>query len=418
MNNKSDAKRPRRLRRIVIDESVPFHDERTRFLEHMLNGGWSKHTVRMYELRLAEFASLVDIMTPGGVTGAQIELAADDWQKTPSVYCGLKSRSGCQRVFFIRAASRWLQFLGRLREREPAPYSSVISAFESYLGNERGLSPLSIATMTKRVRPFLMWLDDLSRNLAEVTISDVEAYLASERPRKWSRVTVSICVVCLRSFFRYAEKANLCARNIAVGIDAPRLYSQSTLPKGPSWAQVRRLIASIGTSNHADIRDRAIIILFAVYGFRLGEVQALRLEDIDWQRERIIVKRRKQYCVQLYPLVREVGDAILLYLQKVRPKTTRRELFISQTVPFEPLTTGAITSVVERRLRSLGEKLPHYGPHSLRHACATHLMAEGLSLKEIGDHLGHRDPRATQVYAKVDLKGLREVARLDLGGLI
>ncbi len=319
---------------------------------------------------------------------------------------------------FIRASKRWLLFLGGLREREPGPYATVISDFENFLDQERGLSPRSIQTISSRVSQFLMWLDRLQSKLSSVSIRDVEAYLASERPRTWSRVTVSICVQCLRSFFRYAAKANLCARNIADAIDSPRLYSQTSLPKGPSWTQVRRLIASIGRDNPWDIRDRAIIILLAVYGFRVGEVCNLRVKSLNWEREQIVIKRGKQYCEQLYPLVREVGDAILLYLQKVRRITTRRELFLSHTVPFGPLTTNGIKSIVQKRMRALGEDLPHFGPHSLRHACATHLLSEGLSLKEIGDHLGHRDPRSTQVYAKVDLNGLREVARLDLGGLI
>jgi site-specific recombinase XerD len=74
--------------------------------------------------------------------------------------------------------------------------------------------------------------------------------------------------------------------------------------------------------------------------------------------------------------------------------------------------------IVALRLRRLGVELPHHGPHALRHACATHLLAEGLSLKEIGDHLGHSDPDATRIYAKVDIAGLRQVANMDLGGLL
>jgi site-specific recombinase XerD len=58
------------------------------------------------------------------------------------------------------------------------------------------------------------------------------------------------------------------------------------------------------------------------------------------------------------------------------------------------------------------------GPHVLRHACATYLLNSGLSLKAVGDHLGHRSLTATQVYAKVDLAGLRTVAAFDLGGLL
>jgi site-specific recombinase XerD len=66
----------------------------------------------------------------------------------------------------------------------------------------------------------------------------------------------------------------------------------------------------------------------------------------------------------------------------------------------------------------LGIQTAHYGPHSLRHACAAHLVEAGLSLKEIGDHLGHRSAYATRTYAKIDLIGLQEVAAFDLGGLL
>jgi site-specific recombinase XerD len=74
--------------------------------------------------------------------------------------------------------------------------------------------------------------------------------------------------------------------------------------------------------------------------------------------------------------------------------------------------------VVSDRLRPLKLSVRHQGPHSLRHACATRLLAQGLSLKEIGDHLGHQNPKSTSVYAKVDLVGLREVAEFSLGGLL
>ena len=75
-------------------------------------------------------------------------------------------------------------------------------------------------------------------------------------------------------------------------------------------------------------------------------------------------------------------------------------------------------AVVSRQLRNRALSIKHHGPHSLRHACATRLINQGLSLKEIGDHLGHRDVEATRIYAKVDLVRLREVANFDLGGLL
>ena len=82
------------------------------------------------------------------------------------------------------------------------------------------------------------------------------------------------------------------------------------------------------------------------------------------------------------------------------------------------MTPCSLWGVVSERLRSLHVSLPHYGPHALRHACATRLLAAGLSLKEIGDQLGHAHPNSTRVYAKVDLAGLRQVADFDMGGVL
>ena len=73
--------------------------------------------------------------------------------------------------------------------------------------------------------------------------------------------------------------------------------------------------------------------------------------------------------------------------------------------------------MVAARLKSLNVQCAHRGPHSLRHACAARLVAQGLNLKEIGDHLGHRSTADKRIYAKVDLRGLREVAAFDLGEL-
>ena len=85
--------------------------------------------------------------------------------------------------------------------------------------------------------------------------------------------------------------------------------------------------------------------------------------------------------------------------------------------PHSPLSRSGLYDMVAARLRSLDAQCAHYGPHSLRHACAARLVARGLSLKEVGDHLGHRCTSATRVYAKVNLAGLREVATFDLGEL-
>jgi integrase/recombinase XerD len=87
--------------------------------------------------------------------------------------------------------------------------------------------------------------------------------------------------------------------------------------------------------------------------------------------------------------------------------------------PREPVTGGCIHGIIKGRIERLGINFPaHCGPHALRHACACHLLAKGLTLKEIGDHLGHKSMKSTRIYTMVDLIGLREVASFDLGGVL
>ena len=81
------------------------------------------------------------------------------------------------------------------------------------------------------------------------------------------------------------------------------------------------------------------------------------------------------------------------------------------------MAPNSLYDIVNRRFVEFGIQAAHRGPHALRHACATRLLADGLTLKEIGDHLGHRTTAATRTYAKVDMVSLREVGAFDLGDL-
>jgi integrase/recombinase XerD len=155
-------------------------------------------------------------------------------------------------------------------------------------------------------------------------------------------------------------------------------------------------------------------MLLIVYGLRSLELRRLRLEDVDWEQELIRVTRFKSRCVQVYPLSDSLGEALLRYLKEARPLTQYREVFLTRRAPIQPLSSSGLVNLVARRMQRLGILPKHPGPHSLRHACATHLLTQGLSIKEIGDHLGHRDPDSTLTYAKVDLAALRRVADFNL----
>ena len=300
----------------------------------------------------------------------------------------------------------------------PAPVDhckSWLAEFDDYMRNDRGLSAATRRGRRSVITRFLGKMVAAGDSPAVLTIRDVDAFLQSLGEQGGhSRASLQMVAGCLRAFCRYGATRGWCRNGLAEAIKSPRVYSLDSLPTGPSWEDVKRLLALNEGNKPADIRARAILMLLAIYGLRAGEVRQLRLDDFDWQRELLSVSCSKTRRTRIFPLSRPVGDAVLLYIEQVRPRTDHREVFLTRSG--RPLKD--IYMIVSPRLRQLGVTIPHHGPHALRHACATHLLAEGFSLKQIGDQLGHQNPDATRVYAKVDISGLRKVADLDLGGLL
>jgi integrase/recombinase XerD len=394
---------------------APLANERESYLAHRAKDGTSLATLRRIARELLVIVREMDLRPPT-ISVASIESAAEHWSKHQK----RRGRAGTlrwSRSLFVQVAQDWLRFLGRRQEPEVnvVCYAAMMQDFTRFLRAERGLSTATIRNYKWYVDKFLGWLNSLGRALATTSVLDVDAFIAQHH--NWCRVTSACCAKALRSFFRHAERRGWCAGSIASAIESPRIFKQEALPTGPDWHSVRALIAHTDSECPRDVRDRAILLLFATYGFRSSEVARLRLDDVDWERERIRVHRSKGRHDQEYPLIHTIGAAIVRYLKEVRPSTSQREVFLTLRAPFRPLSTGTMYRVVSSRIARLGIKSLHQGPHSLRHACAGHLVDEGFSLKEIGDHLGHRSAFSTRIYAKVDLAGLREVASFDLGEL-
>jgi len=397
----------------------PAAEERQRFLIHRANQGAARSTLLGTAKDLLIIAKNIDVTSGKAIGRHDLEVAATNWARHQQ----RKHRSHGprrSRELFLQLGASWLRFLRRLQEAPPAPSpcADLIQDFVLYMREECGLSEATIRGRCWHIEQLLAWLMSQNRCLTEISIRDIDAFLSWKGGQDWGRVSVATSVKALRSFFRHAEMQGWCAGGIAAGISGPRLFKQEALPIGPAWADVQRLFTNSSGDQPRDIRDQAILMLFAVYGFRSAEVAGLRLEHVNWEREIIAITRPKQRRDQEYPLLQSVGEAIIRYLQRVRPRCSRREIFLTLKAPRRPLSQGALYHLVSSRFRALHIENLHRGPHSLRHACAGHLVAEGFSLKEVGDHLGHRSAFATRTYAKVDLAGLREVGNFDLGGLL
>lgn len=398
-------------------QDAPFAAERVAYLAACADSGAAHATLVRVARELLVIVRQLDFTGNHRIGQTAIEVAAERWARQQ--YRRHRSRTlYWSRLTFCQTAVAWLRFLDRLDSPAAAapPFATLVTHFVTDL-RERGLSRTTITNYQWHLQRFLSDFSARRCPFSHVRVEDVDGFLARQGAH-WCRVSLASSGKALRAFFRYAEGQDWCRPGIAAAIETPRVFRDESLPAGPAWDEVARLIRATDTPARRDIRDRAILLLLAVYGLRSGEVARLRLEDLDWTHEHMTVTRTKCHHLQRYPLTGTVGDAIVRYLQEVRPRCSRREVFLTLKAPLRPLSPGGLYHVTRSRFDALNIPTPHRGPHALRHACACHLLAEGLSLDAIGNHLGHRDLSSTRHYAKVDLTGLREVARFDVGGLL
>jgi site-specific recombinase XerD len=318
----------------------------------------------------------------------------------------------------IDIARPWLRFLGWWRAPvAECRFQDQLDRYVAWMCDERGFSPATVEQWQSKVRDFLQWYQRTGWSLQALRPEDIDLYFVSEGAKRWSRVSASNVAGALRVFLRYAATRGECGVHLADTIRGPRVYEQETLPRGPAWLDVQRMLAHAGGDRPRDVRDHAILMLLAIYGMRSGEVRSLRLDQIDWQGRALQVFRLKRRQPQIYPLLPSVATSLARYIDTVRPKAAYPEIFLGLQAPHRPLSSGAMSSLVRHRFTALGIQALHRGPHALRHACAGRLVTDGFTLKEIGDHLGHRTSSATRTYAKVDMAALREVGDFDLGDL-
>jgi site-specific recombinase XerD len=388
----------------------PYAEERERYLQNCAEHGAMRTALRV---KANELLWLCQHLPRDAAQGIDLPTLQEIARERRSFCKGATTEKR-----LVDIGRPWLRFLGWWQVLTTALRFQIhLERYVTWMRDERGFSSATVVQWRSKIRDFLQWYERTDRPLRALEPSDVDVYFVTEGARRWCRVTTSSIAAALRVFLRYMAECGECDPRVAEAIRGPRLYTQESLPSGPSWSDVHLLLAHAGGDSPADVRDRAILMLLAIYGMRSGEVRSMRLDQIDWPGRVLRVFRLKRRQPQVYPLLQSVAEAVARYIDTARPKAAHPEIFLGLQAPHGPLSSGAMSALVRHRFMALGIQSLHCGPHALRHACAARLIAEGLTMKEIGDHLGHRTTRATGTYAKIDLLALREVGDFDLGDL-
>jgi integrase/recombinase XerD len=367
----------------------------------------------------------------GSTVKEHVRLAADlgRWLKSEGkLVVNIDERIGAQFLAHLRRCGRAershgtaVQLLLRLlresgavrvpRVVEPPrdSVSEVVHSFERHLAEERGLHPSTRRIYLRIARRFLSGqLNRGPRRPGELRPDHVTRFVTDEaRVRPMSAKLVGPALRVLLRWLHQRGDTRTCLAGCVPPVANWRL---STLPKSLPAEQVESLLQCCDRRSIVGLRDYAILSLLARLGLRAGEVVAMELEDLRWERGELLV-RSKGGRQDGLPLPREVGSALAAYLRHGRPRCSTRRVFVRARAPHQGfLSSVAICNVVERAMKRAGLKPPRKGAHTLRHALACNMLRHGASLAEIGQILRHRSPDTTAIYAKVDLVSLRALA--------
>jgi integrase/recombinase XerD len=318
------------------------------------------------------------------------------------------ARGSLKRLFLYLVETRALAPLKPKPVKKP--YSWILDPYLRHLRSECELSEVTIHRACVQVSSFLEGLRQRVRRdrfralQAETVESCIKEYLKS------SRENLTALTGTLRRFFRYCVSHKYTRTDFSGLVPTILHYRHASLPKGMEDSALERVLNAIDKDSPAGARDYAIALLMMAYGIRGISAAELLLDDIDWQQSRIRIRARKGGKEVTLPLLEPVGEAIIRYLQHRFAQTPFREVFLSTKAPFQPLSSLAISRIVRRYMKKAGVQMPGAGSRTLRHSWAIRALAHNSPIKSIADVLGHRCIDTTFIYAKVDLKALREVS--------
>lgn len=294
--------------------------------------------------------------------------------------------------------------------------AALLQTWIAHLRDERRFAANSVEAYERDVAAFLGFLqghlggEPSSQDLASLEPRDLRAYLAHRRqgPDALADRSISRALAAIRSFYRYLERRHGVTNARLALVRGPKL--KRPLPRPVSEGAARDLIVEAkdtASQEWVGARDAALITVLYAAGLRISEALALTGGDLPLpEMLRVVGKGGKERIVPLLPAARE---AVERYAE-LCPYALTEDAPLFRAIRGGALSPRMAQDLMQRLRGRLG--LPSSAtPHALRHAFATHLLANGGDLRAIQDLLGHESLSTTQTYASVEAKKILQLYR-------
>jgi integrase/recombinase XerD len=286
--------------------------------------------------------------------------------------------------------------------------SPCIDAFLTMIAVEKGLAENTVEAYSRDLVQLSAFLT--ARGVVSWTDTqtlDLRSYLSALRNRGLSPRSISRHVVTLRRFYRFLETEGVITESPLPALQ--RSAGARKLPQTLSADDVRKLLAQPDPLQSLGVRDQAMLELLYATGLRVSELLSLRLHQVNFQGDFLIVKG-KGSKVRAVPFGQWARQKLLAYMNNVRARLLKGKssAFMFITRSGRPLTRQGFWKLIRGYALAAGVE-KRVTPHTLRHSFATHLLEGGADLRSVQAMLGHADISTTQIYTHVNGARLKEV---------
>ncbi len=267
----------------------------------------------------------------------------------------------------------------------------------------KGLSPGTLTIDERAFKNFNTWLLTNNLNYQQLNSNHFKEYHHFLKKTTLTTATIAKTLLIVKKFYHYCQTENLLLKNPTLQLEIPK-YSRTTTKKIPYPQEIALILNSPNLTKLTGLRDRAALELTYSAGLRIGEIAALKKEDLDFnnQTARIIGKGQKERIV---PFGKTATYYLRLYLKKSKHLTPQSTFFF-KTQTGAPMKEATLRKSFYAYTQKLGFKLSF---HSLRHACALHLLQNQAPINLIQELLGHSRLETTQIYTKLNPQDLKQM---------